>query len=722
MKKAIILFTVILLLCFVLIAEEGMYPISEIHKLESKLIKKGLKISTDKIYNPNKVSLIDAICIVGGGCTGSFISSDGLILTNHHCAYRAIQSASSEENDYIKNGFIAETRQDEIKAKGYTIRITESYKDVSKKVLSVVKEGMDYKERTKAIEKKIKEIVKKTEEENPGKRAEVSEMFQGKTYVLFIYTYLKDVRLVYAPPRSIGNFGGDIDNWEWPRHTGDFSLLRAYVGPDKSSAEYSKDNIPYTPRNYLKIAPEGVKENDFAFILGYPGRTYTHRTSYFLEYQQKVYMPYIIQFYDWMINVMESVSNISRSVAIKHLSLMRGLANVSKKYKGRMKGMKRLDMIKNRRQSEKKLQQFINSEKNLSKEYGDILNNIKEIYETRKNIAKRNFILDHLRRFVKLFGYGFTAYEASIERKKPDIEREDEYMDRNYKRTKERLLRSFRDYYTPTDRLILKELMLRALELKTENKITYIEKIVKDKQDKEGAIIEFINKLYKSTMLNNKQFVKKLLENPDNIKECSDPYIEFIRSMYLYYKQKKEEEKELKGRMDKLSAKLIEVKKKFLGKDFVPDANGTLRLTYGNIIGYSPRDAVYYKPFTTLKGVVQKQTGKTPFDAPQKLLNIINKVTAANAGSFYYHEYKSVPVCMLYDTHTTGGNSGSPVLNSKGQLIGLNFDRAFEATINDYEWNKKFSRSIGVDIRYILWIIKNYAGLDYLLEEMDVNN
>ena len=277
-----------------LLAEEGMWPMSEIHKLD--LRSKGLEIEPAAIYNPDSISLIDGICKLDG-CTGSFVSPKGLILTNHHCAYGAIQTASSLEHDYIQDGFMAQSPSHEIQAKGYTVRITESYRDVSVEVLSAVTTEMDFAERTKAIDKKIKQIVKAAENNQPGKRAEVSEMFSGRTYVLFIYTYLKDVRLVYAPPRSIGEFGGEIDNWMWPRHNGDFSFMRAYVAADGSPAEYSPDNVPYQPKKYLQVAPEGVDEGDFVFIFGYPGRTYRHRTSHYLAYEQDIRMPYVADLY-----------------------------------------------------------------------------------------------------------------------------------------------------------------------------------------------------------------------------------------------------------------------------------------------------------------------------------------------------------------------------------------------------------------------------------------
>jgi len=394
--SAVFIFCLVLFIQPVL-ADEGMWPISDIHKLDLKA--KGLKIDPKEIYNPHGLSLIDAIVKVGG-CTGSFVSSEGLILTNHHCAYGAAQAASTRERDYIKDGFLARDRSQEIEAKGLTARITDSYRDVSREVLSVVTEGMDLAERTKAIEKKIKEIVAETEKENPGKRAEVAEMFIGKTYVLFIYTYLKDIRLVYVPPRSIGEFGGEVDNWMWPRHTGDFSFMRAYVAADGSPAEFSPDNVPYHPRKFLQIAPQGVDEEDFVFLLGYPGRTYRHRTSHFLAFEEGVRMPYVAAWYQWQIKVMDKMSQKNRAVGIKHLSRIKGLSNTMKNYRGKLKGMKRLHLVEKKREEEKALQKFIEADPNLKAKYGHVLEQIGRIYTNRREQAERELLLNYLRRSV----------------------------------------------------------------------------------------------------------------------------------------------------------------------------------------------------------------------------------------------------------------------------------------------------------------------------------
>jgi len=719
MKKqffiSLILMTSLALLIPTILADEGMWPISEIQKLD--LPSKGLEISPHEIFNPKGLSLIDAVVQVGA--TGSFVSPDGLIITNHHVAYGAVQAASTKEKDYIRHGFLARGRAEEIPAKGRTARITESYRDVSDEVLSVVKEGMSFGERTKAIERKIKEIVAESEKKNPGKRAEVAEMFSGKTYVLFIYTYLKDIRLVYVPPRSIGEFGGEVDNWMWPRHTGDFSFMRAYVALDGSPAEYSPENVPFHPKKYLKINPKGVNEGDFVFLLGYPGRTYRHQTSHFVTFENEVRMPYVADWYAWQISVMEKMSEKDRSVAIKHLSRIKGLSNTMKNYRGKLKGIKGVNLIERKREEEEVLQNFIESNLELKARYGDVLEKIGKIYDQRWNQADYELLLNYLRRSINMIYFGYTAYEASLELQKKDLERESDYMDRNFPLTKERLQLTFRNYYEPTDKVIMKEMLMRASHLPKNQRIAAIDHIIQD-EDAEKAIDDFIEKTDGETELNDAQFLMEALtKSPQELKELKDPFIEFAEALYPTYQKLKEVQKARKGALDELYAKLIDVKKKFLKKDFVPDANRTLRLTYGRIRGYRPADAVYYRPLTTGDGVIEKTTGKEPFDTPSKLLDLL---MAKDFGRFEHPELKSVPVCMLYDTDTTGGNSGSPVLNARGELVGINFDRAYEATINDFAWREDYSRSIAVDIRYVLWVTQKFGGVDYLLEEMGVSS
>ena len=706
---------IVILLCNFLSAEEGMYPLSEIHKLD--LQAKGLGIELAELYNPDDISLIDGICNISG-CSGSFVSEKGLILTNHHCAYRAIKNASTAENDFLENGFYAKNPTEEFPAKGYTVRITESYRDVSDEVLSAINKNMTLAERTKAIENKTKEIITQIEAENPGKRASVSEMFIGKTYVLFIYNYLKDVRLVYAPPRSIGNFGGETDNWMWPRHTGDFSIMRAYVAPNGSPADYSTENVPYTPKKVIKVAPEGVNEEDFVFILGYPGRTYRHRTSHFLDYEYNVRMPFIAELYEWQINAMEEISAESRDIALKHLSKIKGRSNTMKNFRGKLLGINRMNLIENKIEEEIKLQKFINSDRKRKKDYGSILDELKEIYEEQENNSEKSLVLSYLLRSSNLLSFAYTLYEGAIELQKDDVEREYSYMNRNLDMTKKRISLSVQDFYAESDKILFKNLLERVTNLPLHQRITVIDELFAEGPINE-QIDEFIENVYRKSQLADEKYLLELFgKSPEEIKAIDDPFIQLAVALYPLYQEQKEISKTRKGALDQLYSKFIDVKKEFMGSEFVPDANGTLRLTFGNIRGYSPRDAVYSYPITTLDGVVEKTTSDVPFDSPERLLKLHKQ---KKFGRFGHPKLGSVPVGILYNLDTTGGNSGSAVLNAKGELVGINFDRAYEATINDFAWSEDYSRSIAVDIRYVLWVLDIYSGADYLLAEMGVD-
>jgi len=706
MKKILAILICTLLIVPMASADEGMYPISEIHKLDLK--GAGLEMAFKDLYNPDGISLIDGIVNISG-CTGSFVSADGLIITNHHCAYRAINAASTKENDYLQDGFIAGDRTQEIQAKGYVVRITESYKDVSRDVLSVVKKNMGNAQRTQAIQKKIKSIVARAEKKYPGKRAAVSEMFPGKTYVLFIYTNLRDIRLVYAPPRSIGNFGGDIDNWEWPRHTGDFSFMRAYVGKDGQPAAFAEDNIPYTPKRVLKVQPKGISEEDFVFILGYPGRTFRNQTSHYIDFQEKVRMPWVVDYYQWQIKTMEAIGKDDRAVALKHLSRIKGLANTEKNYRGKILGLGRLKLADQKRAEEAELQQFIDADPKRKKQYGHLLEEIGEIYAEQNHTAARDLVLGSFNRSCTPLSVAGLLYEASLERPKKDMDRKPGYMDRNWQRSKQRRLLGLDSYYEVTDKTLFTDMLKKAATLPEDQQIDGL-------TDLAGQV----DAMYNATQLTDKAVVARLLENPaESVKTLDDPFLKLAKALYPVFKAQQEAGEEAKGRRDKLFALLLDAKREWKGDTFLPDANSTLRFTYGKIRGYSPRDAVYMSPLTTVEGVLEKTTGVEPFDPPQKILDLIK---AKDYGQFAEAKTGSVPTAMLYNMDTTGGNSGSPIFNARGELVGVNFDRAFEATINDYAWSESYSRSIGVDIRYVLWIVQKFnGGAPHILEEMGVH-
>ncbi|MCB9207206.1 MAG: S46 family peptidase [Ignavibacteriales bacterium] len=710
-KYTNLVFISILIIIFsstVSFSEEGMYPLSEIHKL--KLKEAGLKIDAIDVYNPNGISLIDALVKVGG-CTGSFVSDEGLILTNHHCAFGSISRASTPEHNYLENGFLAETKLDEISAKGITVRITESYEDVSEQILEAIKNIDDLAERTKIIEDKMDEIAKAADDSVNSIEGRVSEMFIGKTYILFKYRIIKDVRIVYAPPRSIGEFGGETDNWIWPRHTGDFTFMRAYVAPDGSAAEYSENNIPFKPKKFLKVNPNGVEEGDFTFILGYPGRTYRHLPSYFLEFQENYQLPYISKTYDWMIDQLGKISADNTELQLKFASTIKRLANTTKNYKGKLKGLKRINLVEQKQNEETEIQNFIENNSLLNEKYKNLLPQFEDTYNNLFDIADAYLWFRTFNRYSNGYLIANLINEYADEMQKPEEERKSEFKSDKIDKTKKRFNDYLKDHNNEFEKVFLKKMISDALKFNGKSEIKSLHQNLQDL-----SVDDFVNQLFSETKIFDLDEINNFLEmKPSDI---NDSFLNLVKSLDSEYKIIDTEYDRITGSISKLSAELYEVKKEWKETGFIPDANGTLRLTYGYIKGYSPADAVYMSPITTLDGVIDKSLLGGEYAIPDKLKVLYDE---KDFGQFYEDRLESVPVGILYNMDTTGGNSGSPIMNANGEMIGINFDRAFEATINDFAWNESYSRSIGVDIRYVLWITQKLGGADYLLSEMGVN-
>ncbi|MBL8814524.1 MAG: S46 family peptidase [Planctomyces sp.] len=691
-------------------AEEGMIPVTQLSEFDLK--SRGLEMSTTEVFDAGKVCLVDGICRVNG-CTGSFVSPEGLILTNHHCAHKAIQSLSSAEHDYLTNGFMAASKAQELHAKGYTVRITESFSDVSEQVLSAATADMDFVARTKAMELRRKELEKQAETDNPGLRAEVAEMFSGRTYVLFLYTYLKDVRLVFAPPASIGEFGGEVDNWEWPRHTGDFSFMRAYTAPDGSAAEYSERNVPYRPRRVLKVQPDGVNESDFVMLLGYPGRTVRQRTASFLKYEQGVRLPYVVDTNAWEIKTLEEAGLEDRAVAIRLANRIKSLANVEKRSRGQLLGLGRTNVEQAKITEEMQFQAWIDSDEQRKAQAGSLLGDIDEVYTEISGAASFELPLQSLRSSCQCVSLAFQIFDAAVERQKPDLQRETAYMDRNFELTSQQMLLAVQDLHLPVDQKIYAEFTRRLAESPAtpSSSIAAIPGVADNSQ-------QAVERLFAQTQLTNPDFVRKCLSmSPEQLQGLNEPFLMLVETMYPEYMKLRETDKRRDGQLTQLYGPFLELKRQYQNSAFIPDANGTLRLTTGHIRGDSPRDGIRRVPVTTVRGVIEKTTGNEPFVTPDI---VMQKAKNRDTTGFRHPQLGDVPVAILYDTDTTGGNSGSPVMNSRGELVGLNFDRTFEATINDFAWNPDYSRSIGVDIRYILWITGPVYGSNHLLNEMGV--
>lgn len=686
--------------------DEGMFPLSDLNRADLK--KAGLEIDQSDIYNPGKVGLVDALVRVGG-CTGSFVSDEGLIITNHHCAFSAVQLASTPENDYLTNGFVAREKEQEIRAEGLTIRITDSYQDVSNRVLNVANQSSNPAERIHLINEQRRLIAEEAEKIDPTIKAEVSEMFIGKSYVLFRYKTIEDVRLVYVPQRSIGEFGGDTDNWVWPRHTGDFSFLRAYVAKDGSPAAYAKDNIPYKPRKFLKVNPKGVQEDDFAFILGYPGRTFRHRPAQYIKYQEEFLLPYIADLYEYQNNVMLEAGKNNKTTEISLATRIKRNANVMKNYQGKMKGLKTIKLEESKKNQDLALTDFIESRPDLKAKHGNLMRDIDKLYQKIFSDAKRDMWLQQLYSSTSLLnaaGY-LNSFKAAL----ANTNDKGAFFKANLPRIKESLENIYDSYHFSVDSAIFRRMLTDAANLPESQKIGAI--------DKDSDVDLLLNDLLETTKLKDKEFVfNSVLKSPSTLLAYSDKLLQFQSKIQMQQLALKPEMDRRDGVLNKLMGDYVAVKELYQEKNFIPDANSTLRLTYGYIRGYSPADATYMSPFTTIRGIMEKGAlDHADFLFPDK---IKKEWEAKNFGQYAMEKLNDVPVNLLYNMDTTGGNSGSPIMNSKGELIGVNFDRAYDATINDFAWDESYSRSIGVDIRYVLWVADKIDHAEFLLKEMGI--
>jgi len=696
------------------IPDEGMFPLSELSKAGLK--KAGLKISEKDIYNPGQVGLVDALVQVSG-CSGSFVSPNGLIITNHHCAFSAVQLASTPLHNYLQNGFVANSREQEIEAKGLTIRITESYEDVSDKILNAVANVSDPIERINIINQKRAQLAKEAETKNPSIKAEVSEMFIGKTYVLFHYKTIEDVRLVYIPRQDIGEFGGETDNWVWPRHTGDFSFLRAYVAPDGSSAKYSKDNVPYQPKKHLKVNPKGVEENDFVFILGYPGRTFRHRPAQYIEYQQQFLLPYTSELYDYQNQQMHAAGKSDKATELALATRIKRNANVLKNYRGKLKGLRNIDLISSKKQEDQALAQFIQSKPELRAKYATLMTDIDAHYKMVFADAPRELWLNNLYSGIRSLQISSVVnnFKAAVA-SQSNAANQQKFFELNLPRIKKQLEDIYESYNSQVDQNIAAHMFAQGISLDGKNSIATLKKhnLTSTEQAE-----NYIKNLIATSKINDKQVLfTNVFSNAKSLVAFQDPLTTLQQEFEKELTPFREEQKRREGVLNRLMGDYVAVKEVFQSKNFIPDANSTLRLTFGNIKGYSPADATYMSPFTTVKGLIEKgNSGDPDFTYPESIKTAwLNK----NFGAYTRKGTNDVPVNILYNMDTTGGNSGSPIMNAYGELIGVNFDRSYDATINDFAWNESYSRSIGVDIRYVLWIADKIDNAQFILKEMGI--
>lgn len=693
--------------------DEGMFPLSDLDR--AGLREAGLKISETDIYNPGQIGLVDALVRVGG-CTGSFVSPEGLIITNHHCAFSAVQLASSPANDYLKNGFVADTRGKELQAQGLTIRITDSYRDVSEQILQAVADIDDPATRIRTIQELQQQIAREAEALDPTIKAEVSEMFIGKSYVLFRYKTIEDVRMVYIPSQNIGEFGGETDNWVWPRHTGDYAFLRAYVAPDGSSAAYSADNVPYQPKKHLTVNPQGVDEEDFVFILGYPGRTFRHRPAQYIAYQEQYLLPYVSELYDFQNQQMELAGEQDKATELRLATRIKRNANVMKNYRGKMKGLRNIELVASKTEEDQALASFITSKPELRARYGMLMADIDAHYRAVFADVKHDLWYAQVYSSSSVLQVARVLSTLQIALSQQTKDQQERFFDLNRNRATEHIRTIYNAYHPNVDASLLARMIEDGAQLTGTNRIAALAQ--SGMNDPAQAANYASNLLGQSKLADPSYVLEELLSDYRNLLAYNDQLMDFQRALATEIESRRPETERREGELNKLMGDYVAVKEQYLDRAFVPDANATLRLTFGHIRGYSPVDATYMNPFTTVRGLLEKgRSGEAVFDYPPAIRAAWE---ARNFGPYLKEDLGDVPVNILYDMDTSGGNSGSPIMNAYGELIGVNFDRAYDATINDFAWNEQYSRSIGVDIRYVLWIADKIDKAHFVLDEMGI--
>lgn len=710
MKKALCIMLAFLSVSALCIAEEGMWLLNQMKEMDLKAM--GLHLTAEQIYHPQKPSITDAVIQLGGG-TASFVSSNGLVLTNHHVAFEAVQRASTQGTDYLTNGFLAKSWEEEIQGPGLSAVLITEMKDVSKEVLAAAEGITDALQKDRAIRAKMQEITDKIEKNKKDITATVAEMYNGKQYILYIYKRFDDIRVVCMPPMNIGNYGGEIDNWMWPRHTADFALVRVYVSPKGEGRDFDAANVPYKPKYWLKPSNRGLNPGDMTFALGYPGFTTRYRTSNSVAWNLHHNYPNSIKTFEEIINLLNEIGKTSPEAEIKVADLSKGLSNVMKNFQGKVEGMTKTRFVEKKKAFEEELMQFIKRDPELQKTYGHVLDDIRQEYKGLETLELHDNALQNLLGLSgTLFSVAWQFYNLSKEREKPDTERDPNFSERDVKRTVERLPYQYYSYLEAADKALLRRTLHEAAALPENNRIAGLNYI----QNNYQSMDDFIDKAYQTTRLADVAYAQALSEKSSaEMEKLNDPFINLAAALYV-------EIEDLQKRNEKFAARITELRKEYInalyawkGSKLYPDANGTIRFTWGKIAGYSPRDAVQYAPFTTLTGVIEKDNGKEPFNMPDKLRVIHQN---KNYGPYLDNNLQDVPVDFTHKVDTTGGNSGSPVLNAYGELIGILFDGNYEAMNSDWQYDDKIQRSISVDIRYVQFIMDKFMDAGFLLQEM----
>jgi len=713
MRKFLTVFFALMLIAQASVrADEGMWLLSLLKESNwEKMKEMGLELTPEQIYSVNNSSLKDAVgALDRGSCTAELISTEGLLLTNHHCAYGEIQNHSSVENDYLKNGFWAMTREEELPNEGKTISFLVRMEEVTDRVLADVSNDMSVEDRAKAVRAAIREITAEPAAEEHYEKA-VRPMFEGNRYFLFVMETYLDVRLVGAPPESIGKFGADTDNWMWPRHTGDFTLLRVYTGPDGKPAEYSAENIPLKPKHHLPVSLAGYQKGDYAMVLGFPGGTDRYMTSWEVERLLEVEHPNRIKIRGLKQDLMMEDMQADPKVRIQYASKYSRSSNYWKYSIGQSQGLKNLKVVDKKRATEEKFTDWVNQSEERTEKYGDALDMIKAGVEgTYDSDMAWQYMIECMLMGMESVSQGFGLMELHGMLSQEEVNME--AVKARAEGLKEAYEDFLKDYNLPTDQKVMTALMKLYIEdIDPQLRPSFTTEI--------DDVEKWVEKYFKKSMIVSQEKYFEFLDDPSLKKLEKDLIFEIVSSTFAKVQ-------EIRGMSAEADLKIDQGRRLFLDGlikmspdiDFYPDANSTMRLTYGSVGDYKPRDAVYYAHYTTLKGVMEKEDPDNyEFVVSEKLKELYQAEDFGRYGS-----NGVMNVCFTTNNDITGGNSGSPVINGKGELIGVAFDGNWEAMSGDVAFETELQKCINVDIRYVLFVIDKYAGATHLIDEMTIVN
>jgi hypothetical protein len=707
-----------------LAAEEGMWMPQQIPDLAQKLEAMGFEGDAAAFADLTGQPMGAIVSL--GGCTASFVSPEGLIATNHHCVQGSLQYNSTPQKNLLVDGFLAKTREEELwNGPGSRVLVTMSVKEVTDAITGKLDPKLDDRKRFDVVDRRIK--ARTAACEAGGLRCRVDSFFGGLKFYEIAQLEIPDVRLVYAPAAGIGNFGGETDNWRWPRHTGDWSFYRAYVGRDGKPADFSKDNVPYEPARWLKVQPAGVKEGDLVFVVGYPGRTQRHQTYAEVKETTEWAFPRVVKTYQEQIAILEELGKQDPELKIKVAGRLRGLNNALTNRKGQLEGLLKGGILAEKEHAQKDLEAWIAADTARPREYGDVLPALAAIQAESEKTRERDAAFDGLFRASSMLNAAHAAHLLSLEKaKKNDMDREPEYQERNWKRIREGQERAQRTMDARIDKALLQWAMGYAADLPADQRITGLDRIVgltpgMPKADTDEAIAEYLNKALAGTKMADEGFRLGLLDKTTGeIAATKDPIVDLALVLDPLYQQNREAGKRREGAMLRVRPRYMQALLAKAGGLVAPDANGTLRVTFGTVKGKPGPDGIFWTAFTSLKGVEQKNTGEGEFDAPARELEAIEALRAGKPTPYVLPAIGDVPVDFLSTVDTTGGNSGSPTLDGKGELVGLLFDGTYDTIASDFLFDRVNTRSIHADARYMLWVMTEVDGASYLVKEMGV--